>query len=963
MKEVQLKVAKAYPNDSGRGIARLDPQTMLALQLSPGDIVEVEGKKVTAAKVWRADRIDWDQGALRVDGFIRQNAGVGMGDVVRVRKAEVHGAVKILLAPTEGPGLKFGGDAGEMVKRQILKRPVVKGDVIPVMSTMAHPFLGRVVTGQSIPLVAVETEPAGVVLITEKTEVILHDKPLDGFEATAAGVTYEDIGGLGGEIQRVREMIELPMKHPELFQQLGIQPPNGILMYGPPGTGKTLIARAVANESGAHFIAIAGPEIMSKYYGESEQRLREIFEEAGQNTPAIVFIDELDSIAPRREEVTGEVERRVVAQLLTMMDGLEERGQVVVIGATNRIDAVDPALRRPGRFDREVEIGVPDRQGRKEILQIHSRGMPIYAWDSEVVAEILLEELESFEERAVVRISENVSKIESLELEESSIENELQRGKNELKKLEGELKRTKGELERLEIEKQQAKGSLIQRILDTITDKQSQVNELLSEMEEVRMGIESGKNDIKKLKERRENNKNTIKKLKNDIHSINKINETMRKEKGILESIAADLESIAAKISDIKRTESSRGAEDIRNIFSEKELQQKGTEVRNIEKIILDLGIISPEYIKKVIEGSTSHMLNHLASATHGFVGADISALTKEAAMKTLRRYLPQINLEEEIPKELLDSMRVTQKDFDEALREVEPSAMREVLIEVPMTTWDDVGGLDDVRQEIREAVEWPLTHPDKFRKMGIHPPKGILLYGPPGTGKTLVAKAVARETAANFISIRGPQLLSKWVGESERAMREVFKKARQVAPCIIFFDEIDAIAPVRGGDTNRAVERMVNQLLTELDGLETLEDVMIIGATNRPDIIDPALLRTGRFDRMVLLEAPAKKGRMEIFRIHTKEMPLSEDVDFEELTEVTDGYTGADIESVCRETVMLALREDINAKGVEMRHFRDALKKVHPSLAENIMDYYERIKDQFKGGKPKEEKSYIGYR
>ncbi|OYT64278.1 AAA family ATPase [Methanosarcinales archaeon ex4484_138] len=963
MKEVQLKVAKAYPNDSGRGIARLDPQTMLALQLSPGDIVEVEGKKVTAAKVWRADRIDWDQGALRVDGFIRQNAGVGMGDVVRVRKAEVHGAVKILLAPTEGPGLKFGGDAGEMVKRQILKRPVVKGDVIPVMSTMAHPFLGRVVTGQSIPLVAVETEPAGVVLITEKTEVILHDKPLDGFEATAAGVTYEDIGGLGGEIQRVREMIELPMKHPELFQQLGIQPPNGILMYGPPGTGKTLIARAVANESGAHFIAIAGPEIMSKYYGESEQRLREIFEEAGQNTPAIVFIDELDSIAPRREEVTGEVERRVVAQLLTMMDGLEERGQVVVIGATNRIDAVDPALRRPGRFDREVEIGVPDRQGRKEILQIHSRGMPIYAWDSEVVAEILLEELESFEERAVVRISENVSKIESLELEESSIENELQRGKNELKKLEGELKRTKGELERLEIEKQQAKGSLIQRILDTITDKQSQVNELLSEMEEVRMGIESGKNDIKKLKERRENNKNTIKKLKNDIHSINKINETMRKEKGILESIAADLESIAAKISDIKRTESSRGAEDIRNIFSEKELQQKGTEVRNIEKIILDLGIISPEYIKKVIEGSTSHMLNHLASATHGFVGADISALTKEAAMKTLRRYLPQINLEEEIPKELLDSMRVTQKDFDEALREVEPSAMREVLIEVPMTTWDDVGGLEDVRQEIREAVEWPLTHPDKFRKMGIHPPKGILLYGPPGTGKTLVAKAVARETAANFISIRGPQLLSKWVGESERAMREVFKKARQVAPCIIFFDEIDAIAPVRGGDTNRAVERMVNQLLTELDGLETLEDVMIIGATNRPDIIDPALLRTGRFDRMVLLEAPAKKGRMEIFRIHTKEMPLSEDVDFEELTEVTDGYTGADIESVCRETVMLALREDINAKGVEMRHFRDALKKVHPSLAENIMDYYERIKDQFKGGKPKEEKSYIGYR
>ena len=738
MKEVQLKVAKAYPNDSGRGIARLDPQTMLALQLSPGDIVEVEGKKVTAAKVWRADRIDWDQGALRVDGFIRQNAGVGMGDVVRVRKSKVHGAVKILLAPAEGPGLKFGGDAGEMVKQQILKRPVVKGDVIPVMSTMAHPFLGRVVTGQSIPLVAVETEPEGVVLITEKTEVILHEKPLDGFEATATGITYEDVGGLGNEIQRVREMIELPIKHPELFHQLGIQPPNGILMYGPPGTGKTLIAKAVANESGAHFIAIAGPEIMSKYYGESEQRLREIFEEAGQNTPAIVFIDELDSIAPRREDVTGEVERRVVAQLLTMMDGLEERGQVVVIGATNRIDAVDPALRRPGRFDREIVIGVPDRRGRREILQIHSRGMPID---------------------------------------------------------EGEV----------------------------------------------------------------------------DIDSM-------------------------------------------------------------VEKM-------------------------------HGFVGADISALTKEAAMKTLRRYLPQINLDEDIPIELLESMRVTQKDFDEALREIEPSAMREVLIEVPTTTWDDVGGLEGVRQEIREAVEWPLTQPDKFKKMGIHPPKGILLYGPPGTGKTLVAKAVARETAANFISIRGPQLLSKWVGESEKAVREVFKKARQVAPCIIFFDELDAIAPVRGGDTNRTAERMVNQLLTELDGLEILDDVIIIGATNRPEIIDPALLRTGRFDRMVLLEAPDRKGRKNIFRIHTKKMPLRKDVDFEELTEVTDGYTGADIESVCIEAAMLALREDIDAAQVEMRHFRESLKKVRPSLAENIMEYYARIKDQFKGGKPKEEKSYIGYR
>ncbi len=710
---------------------------MLALKLSPGDIIEIEGKKVTGAKVWRADRTDWDQGAIRVDGFIRQNAGASIGDVVKVQKADVHDAVKVVLAPTEGARIQFGGDAPGMVKKQLLKRPIVRGDVMPVMSTMEHPFIGRVVTGQAIPLIASETVPDGVVLITGETELILHEKPVSGFESMATGITYEDIGGLSKEIQRVREMIELPMKHPEIFNQLGIEPPKGILLHGPSGTGKTLIAKAVANESGAHFIAIAGPEIMSKYYGESEHRMREIFEEASQNVPAIIFIDELDSIAPKREEVTGEVERRVVAQLLTMMDGLEERGEVVVIGATNRIDAIDPALRRPGRFDREIEIGVPNREERKEILQIHTRGMPL------------------------------------------------------------------GE----------------------------------------------------------------------DV----------------------DIDAMADKM--------------------------------------------------------------------HGFVGADVSALAKEAAMKTLRRYLPQINLDEEIAKELLESMKVVQKDFDDALKEVEPSAMREALIEIPTNTWEDVGGLEKVRQEILETVEWPLTQPEKFKKMGIHPPKGILLYGPPGTGKTLIAKAVANETAANFISIRGPQLLSKWVGESEKAIRNIFKKAKQVSPSIIFFDEIDAIAPIRGSETNRAVERMVNQLLTEIDGLEVLEDVIIIAATNRPDIIDPALIRSGRFDRMVLLESPSKTGRFEIFKIHTRNTPLSSDVDFEELKEVTEGYTGADIEAVCREAVMLALREDINTEKVEMEHFREALKKVRPSLAENIMDYYERLKDQFKGGRPKEQKSYIGYR
>jgi transitional endoplasmic reticulum ATPase len=531
------------------------------------------------------------------------------------------------------------------------------------------------------------------------------------------------------------------MKHPEVFERLGIEPPKGVLMHGPPGTGKTLIAKAVANESGANFFSIAGPEIMSKYYGESEQRLREIFEQAKKAAPSIIFIDELDSIAPKREEVTGEVERRVVAQLLTMMDGLEERGQIVVIGATNRIDAIDPALRRPGRFDREIEIGVPDRHDRNEIFQIHTRGMPL-----------------------------------------------------------------------------------------------------------------------------------------------------------------------------------------------SKEV--------NIE---------------------------YISDRTHGFVGADISALAKEAAMKALRRYLPRIKLEEIVPREILESMQVTANDFEEALKEVEPSAMREVMIEIPKVVWDDVGGLDDARQEIKEAVEWPLKFPEKFEKMSIRPPRGILLYGPPGTGKTLLAKAVANESSANFISVRGPQLLSKWVGESEKAIREVFKKARQVSPSIIFLDELDAIAPIRGSDFgSKTSERVINQLLTELDGIEVLKNVVVIAATNRPEIIDPALIRSGRFDRLVFVGPPSRAGRIGIFNIHLrnlKESHLSDDVDVDELADLTENYVGSDIESLCREAVMLALRENFDTDIVEMKHFQEALKKVRPALAEDMIEYYEKLQEQFKGGTKQEQKSYIGYR
>jgi len=630
-----------------------------------------------------------------------------------------------VLAPPEEASVQFGSDAAGMVKRQILKRPVVERDIVPVMSSTNHPFMRS--PGQAIPLIAVETEPEGVCLITEDTEVELREEPISGFEKTGGGITYEDIGGLQNEIQRVREMVELPMKHPQIFKKLGIEPPQGVLLHGPPGTGKTLLAKAVANETSASFFSIAGPEIISKYYGESEQQLREIFEDATEESPSIIFIDELDSIAPKREDVTGEVERRVVAQLLTMMDGLESRGQVVVIAATNRVDSVDPALRRPGRFDREIEIGVPDEVGREEILQIHTRGMP----------------------------------------------------------------------------------------------------------------------------------------LSDDVN------------------------------------------------------------------------------------------LSRLADETHGFVGADIESLTKEAAMKALRRYLPEIDLDEEdIPPSLIDRMIVKRQDFRGALNEVEPSAMREVLVELPKVTWNDVGGLEDPKQNVKESVEWPMSSPEKFQRMGIEPPAGVLLYGPPGTGKTLMAKAVANETNANFISVRGPQLLSKWVGESEKAIRQTFRKARQVSPTIVFFDELDSLAPSRGGEVGSNVsERVVNQLLTELDGLEEMEEVMVIGATNRPDMIDPALIRSGRFDRLVMIGEPDVEGREQILKIHTEDVPMAPDVSLRNLAEETEGYVGSDLESIAREAAIEALREDEDAETVGMSHFRQAMDSVRPTITDDIVDYYDRMEEEFMGG------------
>ncbi len=727
MKEIELKVAEARSNDVGRGIARIDPRVIEEMDLTSGDVIQIIGKSKTVAIVWPGYPEDAGLRIIRIDGFTRKNAGVGIDDKVKIRKVTAQPAKLVKLAPTE-PLRIVGGEA--YLRQYLENRAVSRGDMIELN-----------IMGRKIGLVVTSVQPPGeAVIINYATRVEISEKPAKVTETKIPRVTYEDIGGLKEEIRKVREMIELPLKYPEIFERLGVEAPKGVLLHGPPGTGKTLLAKAVANETNANFYSISGPEIMSKYYGESEERLREIFKEAEENAPSIIFIDEIDSIAPKREEVTGEVERRVVAQLLALMDGLESRGQVVVIGATNRPNALDPALRRPGRFDREIEIGIPDRNARKEILLIHTRGMPLP---------------EDEEER--------------------------------------------------------------RRIIEDFADK------------------------------------------------------------------------------------------------------------------------------------------------THGFVGADLEALCKEAAMRSLRRILPEIDFElESIPAEILDKIQVTYQDFEEAFMDIEPSALREVLVEVPDVRWSDIGGLRDAKQELREAVEWPLKYPEVFSHMRAKPPKGILLYGPPGTGKTLLAKAVANESEANFISVKGPEFLSKWVGESEKAVRETFRKARQAAPCVVFMDEIDAIAPTRGsGFDSHVTERVVSQILTELDGLEELRGVVVIAATNRPDIIDPALLRPGRFDRLIFIPPPDREAREEIFRIHTRSKPLGEDVDLAKLAEATENYTGADIEAVCNEAVMLAIREYISEGKpldreamkkelrLRMRHFEEAMKKIKPISREEL-EHYLRIAEKF---------------
>jgi len=703
---LMLRVAEASQRDFGRGIARIDPEDMKKIDAETGDVIQITGKRRTAAKVMPAYPENRGKGLIQIDGIIRNNAFVGIDDNVYIEKIKAKKAEKVVLAPLEQTQPWLGEAYGKHVGRLLEGLPLVEGDQVRLN-----------LLGTSISFVVAQLEPkSSAVIVYLTTEITIQKKAVETRQKI--GVTYEDIGGLHEQIQRIREMIELPLRHTEVFDRLGIEPPKGVLLHGPPGTGKTLIAKAVANETFASFISLSGAEIHGKYYGESEARVREIFNEAEQNKPCIIFIDEIDAIAPKREEVHGEVEKRVVSQLLALMDGLEPRGQIIVIGATNRPNALDPAIRRAGRFDREIEIGVPDRTGRLEILQIHTRGMPL---------------------------TEDV--------------------------------------------------------------------------------------DLQKL---------------------------------------ADL--------------------------------------------------------------------------THGFVGADISELCKEAAMKALRRVLPEIDFEADyIPIEVLNKLVVTMNDFLEALRFVEPSAMREVLVQTPNVKWEDIGGLEEVKQALREAIEWPLKYPEIFKEAGAKPPKGILLHGPPGSGKTLLAKAVAHESGVNFINVKGPELMSKFVGESEKGVRETFKRAKQTAPCIIFFDEIDALAPRRGSGIadSHVSERVISQLLTEMDGLEELRGVIVLAATNRMDLIDPALLRAGRFDQILYIPPPDEEARLEIFKIHTRKNPLAEEVSFQKLVAETEGYMGSDIEAICREATMLAIRNFLNtsikrkeAKGkpsklkITMSDFQEAIKK-----------------------------------
>ncbi len=882
--ELKLKVAEAIQDDVNKGIVRLDSNIIHQLGVRPGEFIEIEGQRITVSVVDRAYPGDIGLNIIRMDGITRRNSKSGIGEVVTIRKADVVEAVKVSIAPSQ-KGLVIRAPP-TIFKQGLLGKAVLKGDIITLGGTKrrkttmgSNPFfndifnmmddsLGGGFGLSDLKFVVVDSSPAKkTVVIGPNTEIQYNPEAVEIEEDQVLEVSYEDVGGLQDEVKKIRELVELPLKHPEIFEQLGIEPPKGVLLHGPPGTGKTLLAKAVANETNSNFILINGPEIMSKFYGESEANLRKKFEDAEKNAPSIIFIDEIDAIATSREEAKGEVERRVVAQLLTIMDGLKSRGKVVVIAATNLPNVIDPALRRPGRFDRELEINPPKKEGRLNILKIHTRGMPIDTTlgsigipiSKKIVAQQVFDHIEHID-------LQNVAKI----------------------------------------------------ILDSQT-RQVQTKD-------------------------------------DKVVVIRKVADIVKKS---FESISVpdNLKSSLAQVisSDFYYASSSQKnvSEIVQTLVSL--LKEMKTE-KKIQEIIDDT-------VKELI-------LDDIAENTHGFVGADLAALSKEAAMVVLRKVLPEISLDkdDEIPTEVLEKLKLTKDDFIEALKVVRPSALREVLIEVPSVTWDDVGGLVDLKQNLKEAVEWPLNNPERFSRLGIKPPKGILLYGPPGTGKTLLAKAVANESKANFILVNGPELLSKWVGDSEKAVRKVFKKARQTSPTIIFFDEIDSIAPRRGShDSNdsNVTERVVNQLLTELDGLEALANVVIMGATNRPDLLDTALLRPGRFDRIILAPVPDVETRKHILSIHTKSMPLAKDVDLKSIADKTQGFVGADLEALSREAAIMALRENETITEVSMKYFQKALDIVKPSVSADIEKMYADLQDKFRmaRGKEMQEKSvsYFG--
>jgi CDC48 subfamily AAA family ATPase len=909
-KQLELKVAEALQNDVGRGIVRIDEYSMRALDISSGDIVEIEGEKATAAIVWPSHIQDSRLGIIRMDGSLRQNSGTSLGDRVFVRKAEVGGAKKVIMAPTRHE-IKFGGDFGTHLRQRLLGRPIVVGDTISIG-----------VLGEAIPFMVIKTEPKGVIQVRDFTEFEVKEKPTSVTETPA--IRYEDIGGLKDEIARVREMVELPMKHPELFEKLGIKPPKGVLLYGPPGTGKTLLARAVASESNAYFIPLNGPEIMDKYYGESERKLRDIFKEGEENAPSIIFIDEIDSIAPKREEVRGEVERRVVAQLLASMDGLVGRGNVIVIGATNREDSIDPALRRPGRFDREIEIGVPDKAGRKEIMQIHTRGMPLEPTFDSQGLEKALKTAEAKEKSKIQKIIKH-ARDDALK---KIIQNDSERIRLQLFGLNKEdraaitAEYNKKIKEKLIRAVSRMDG---QEVIDKIKSAQN-LEELTQivhgDFEDSRQKIRIGSILKSEFSEYVEVNSETA-----SVEGYNYAPEVTSRVIGDA-NLSPEIRAYL-----IHRLSGERQTSEVKELI----FGSSGEVKESVQKIAID------------------NMLDSIAAITHGFVGADLEALTREAAMNALKKVLPEIDPNKEIPVEILEKLKVEKSDFTAAMKSVSPSALREVFVEVPNVKWTDIGGLKKVKQELREAVEWPLKHPEAFKTMGIRPSKAVLLYGPSGCGKTLLAKAAATESEANLIAVKGPELLSMWVGESERGVREIFKKAKQTAPTIILFDEIDALVPKRRGDAgggSHVTETVVNQILTEMDGIEALENVIIVGTTNRPDMLDPSLLRPGRFDSKVLVTAPDRDARLAIFEIHTKGMPLK-GVDLAPLADKTNGYSGADIEAICREAALIALREDIKADKVTDEDFKKALKKIKPSVSKDDIKRYDE-------GTPEKEKAIL---